>query len=502
MKRDFFAGSAFPSASIFVAAALVGGALQAPLAWSQPQSEEERRKGWGIPDRVDSAPVGMGAPGTIPGLAVPGAVGGGKVNSEIGITTPGVVVAAPQNGLQGIKGALSIVLTEIGQGTLTPQQAWTEKRLSPQDILQFLASGQRLTQDENNEKLQSELAGVLVAQAPETIKDPQKLAVLVRVALGRYYSSVGDVRVAEIAEELLRELDKKPKQADPWPELWGIIFLAQHHERTAKWQKAGETWERALTYQSNVNWWQAGVRIDAARAYKKTGTPENQQKAETLYSQVPKFGNGWDTIMSYYDHALPLIDAGKLEEAKAILSQDLQVKENPEVGLIAQNAWLASLAYRQGNLDEAMRYGQKVMQLGEKTNLPHESSRNLYALGRDVYLRAGGWKTQPIQSDVKEVIIKTNPLQPDKPLYARFRIKTYGDISVTATVDNPTIQVRVLPVDNWERDAVDAKQEESEVIIEIPIDFKKTQQRNILKLRRSSFEHSVTQVQILVTGTP
>ena len=60
----------------------------------------------------------------------------------------------------------------------------------------------------------------------------------------------------------------------------------------------------------------------------------------------------------------------------------------------------------------------------------------------------------------------TNPLHPDQPLYARFRIKTYGDTSVKATVDNPQVQVRVLPIDNWRREGLDAHEEEMEVIVQ------------------------------------
>lgn len=343
MKRDIFPGSAFPCASVFVAAAIVGAASQAPLAWSQPQSEEERRKGWGIPKRVDSAPIGMGAPGAITGLAVPGAVGGGKVHSEIGLIAP-IVVATPQNVLKGVQGSLSIVLTEIAQGTLTPQQAWNEKRLSPQEILQFLAGGQRLTQNEGNEKLQSELAGVLVQNVPERIQDHRQLPLLVRVALGRYYSSVGDVRAVAIAEALLRELDRKPKQADPWPELWGVILLAKYYRNTEQREKAAQTWERALTYRPDVGRWQASVRVDAARDYIKAGGDEHRKRAVQLFAQVAQYGEDFYTGLVSYDRASFLLEENKPQAAKELLLKDLESLSAPgdrmgPLWTLAQSHW-------------------------------------------------------------------------------------------------------------------------------------------------------------------
>ena len=80
--------------------------------------------------------------------------------------------------------------------------------------------------------------------------------------------------------------------------------------------------------------------------------------------------------------------------------------------------------------------------------------------------RLEGWKKQPIQTDTKEVVFQANPSQPNRPLYARFRIKTYGDTSVTASVDNPNIQARVLPVNNWQREGTNAQEEEMEVIVQ------------------------------------
>jgi hypothetical protein len=101
---------------------------------------------------------------------------------------------------------------------------------------------------------------------------------------------------------------------------------------------------------------------------------------------------------------------------------------------------------------------------------------------------------------VKELIIKTNPLQPDKPLYARFRIKTYGDTTVTATVDHPTIRVRVLPVNNWQKNKFEAFEEQSEVILEVPANYARLTipQNFTLKLQSATRVTDMTLISVVV----
>ena len=120
-----------------------------------------------------------------------------------------------------------------------------------------------------------------------------------------------------------------------------------------------------------------------------------------------------------------------------------------------------------GDLEATLHYSKVAFEAYKQADdVPAGLTRNLYDQARDLYNRSGGWKTQPIQTDTKEVVFQANPSQPDKPLYARFRIKTYGDTSVTVSVDNPQIQARVLPVNNWQREGLNAREEEMEVIVQ------------------------------------
>ncbi len=205
------------------------------------------------------------------------------------------------------------------------------------------------------------------------------------------------------------------------------------------------------------------LALEAARWSSGQGQKE---RANLLYQRIDGFNDGWHTMMARYDQASPLINAGELEEAKAILAPPINAKVHQWDGELAQTAWLASIEYQQGDLAKALELGKKLNDLVPIGQAPGGARGNLYEMGHDVYLRAGGWETQPIQTDTKEVIFQSNSSQPNQPLYARFRIKTYGDKSITASVVNSNIQARVLPVNNWQRDGLNAQEEEMEVIVQ------------------------------------
>lgn len=210
----------------------------------------------------------------------------------------------------------------------------------------------------------------------------------------------------------------------------------------------------------------AVLSLEAGRWLTQQG--KNEQAA-VFYKRIPEFHDGWHTFLGRDDQFQALISAGKLDEAKKLLSQPLDAVTQQSDVQVAQNALLASLAYQQGHMDEALRLGRKVKEAGESGQFSYGSSKDFYKMGCDIYLRAGGWKTEPLQCDVKEVVLKANPLHPDQPLYARFRIKTYGDQSVTATVDNPDVQVSVFPCYGYSDDLPEENAGQMEVVAHLSI---------------------------------
>ncbi len=418
----------------------------------------------GVAQRAPLAPVGVAPVGAGAGVVTAPAMGATPVGAVGGVKA------------SGVNTGLLLLIGQIADGQMTLDESWEKGLLDAPKVLQLLSQTQRFTEDTRNETMQHDLAGLLVRFAPESVAKPEKLSARVRVALCLYYADKGDARAVPLCEALIAEkLDGKqinqPLASNPdggSSSLWltSVISLARYYQNVGQWQQAGETWERALTFWQDASWWQAGVRVDAARAYKRTGTPKNQEKAAQLYAQVPSFGNAWDTVMARYDHALPLMDAGKLDEAQAILSQPLELGEHSEFGAIAQNTWLAQIAYRKGNLDNALRLSEIVVNTGKGVALTNAPVRGIYSIAQDLYARSGGWKKQPIQTETKEVIFEINPDEPNRTQYKRFRVKTYGDTSITVHVANPAFQVRILPLDTWRSDGLNPQEQEAEVLVE------------------------------------
>lgn len=363
-------------------------------------------------------------------------------------------------------------LAQIKAGTLSPEDAWQSGALTYDNIVDFFQAGAAewiINARQKDNGLHHALIVLLLAHEGERFKNLPSVPPYLRLWLADYYQSQGDSKCVEVAESILSQLPKPLTKEANWYDRMPLTFQAIErmgwfYDAVGQNKKCAQTWLRVADYCPRGGWWTGDMYLLSARALVKDG---QLAEAKKLRDQVPSVNNGWLSILAAYDEAQPLIDTGKLDEAKAVLLRPSGPETQQADFQIAQNAWLASVSYRQGRLDEAFRYGQKATEAGKQGSFSSDSVHNLYDMGHDVYLRAGGWKTQPIQCDVKEIVLKTNPSHLDQPLYARFRIKTYGDQSVTATVDNPAIQVRVLPVDNWQKNGLEAQEEEKEVVIQV-----------------------------------
>ena len=204
----------------------------------------------------------------------------------------------------------------------------------------------------------------------------------------------------------------------------------------------------------------ADVSLEAARWMMQNG---RVQEGKILYAKIPEYGNTFVSGMARLDQAKNLLDKGEQQLGGELL-RDIASSSTGKIQLVAR-VWLSSALYQQGDLDEAQQVAQQALP-SEPNAYQEGGNKELYIAARNVYSRAGGWKTQPIQTDTKEVVFQSNPSEPDKLLYARFRIKTYGDKSVSASVDNPNIQARVLLVNNWQREGMNAQEEEMEVVVQ------------------------------------
>lgn len=332
----------------------------------------------GVTQPAPVAAVGVKSAGEIAGVTTAPTTGSAPI-----VTAP-VVGAAAVGTVGGVRASgvntgLLLLLGQIADGQMTLEQAWDKGVLDAPKVLQLLSQTQRFTEDTRNETLQRDLAGLLVKLAPATVATPDRLSARVRVALCRYYADKDDARAVPLCEALIAEkLDGKqinqPLASNPDGGssnlyLNGVISLAKYYQNVGQWQKAGETWERALSFWQDVNWWQAGVRVDAARAYKRTEMPENQNKAAQLYALVPTFDNPRDTLMALYDQAYALIKDDQHKEARVLLQTPIEGANTAEVqvGLLS----LLSASYlKTGEVDLAQETAQRALDTYQTVSKP------------------------------------------------------------------------------------------------------------------------------------
>ncbi len=269
----------------------------------------------GVAQRAPLAPVGVAPVGAGAGVVTAPAMGATPVGAVGGVRA------------SGVNTGLLLLIGQIADGQMTLDESWEKGLLDAPKVLQVLGQTQRFTEDTRNETLQRDLAGLLVKLAPESVAKPEKLSARVRVALCRYYAGNGDARAVPLCEALIAEkldgkqinqpLGSNPDGGSSSLYLSSVILLAQYYQNVGQWDKAAETWERALTFWQDADWFQSSVRIEAARAYTTINQPE---KARALYSQVEQMSNTKFRGMAFYDQASSLIEEHPAQARDLILN--------------------------------------------------------------------------------------------------------------------------------------------------------------------------------------
>lgn len=472
-QRDQLTPAALPAAAS-VAVPQVG-----PMP---PQASEKARSSWPAPLQPQASPAVARAPmitlstGALSPIV---ATSPQTITLPTGATLPQMMTPAttavgalgtPSPVLDAAFVRSSGALGQIRAGVLSPAAAWQRGDLRAEDAVAFLQSGSNLWIDHESEsrrRLHHAFAEVLVRHASERLAPLSSVPPRVRLWMADYYGSRGDAHTLEVAESLISEF-QNPQGQKLAPGQMEMLYqvvqrLAWFYREQGQPEKAAQAWERLPELVGVPGWWKPDALLEAARLYTAAG---QEQTAKTLYAQVPQYGHGWFSVLSLYDQAQPLILAGKLEQARALLSRPLQLTSEQSNGQIAQNAWLASLVYQQGDLDAALLYGERVKEAAKAGPSTRASVNNLAQMGLDIYNRAGGWRKQPIQSETKEVIFEINPNEPNRTQYKRFRIKTYGDFTIKAMVAHPAVQVRVRPLINWQRSGLSTQEYQTEIILQ------------------------------------
>ncbi len=198
-------------------------------------------------------------------------------------------------GLSASAAKMPILVEKLRAHSLTPQQAWEAGDLEVPDLIYFLESLDRwggFTWDKDPD-LRRQMVALLVQHGQKQLQQPETLSPVVRLWLADYYGSIGDKRVLTLSESILRE-QKEPKKGEDALTFQALERMAWFYRDQGQHEKGAETWLRIPTLIPDQGWWQSDALIEAARAYSKGGKSE---EARRLYAQVPKFGDGWHTMV-------------------------------------------------------------------------------------------------------------------------------------------------------------------------------------------------------------
>ena len=172
-----------------------------------------------------------------------------------------------------------------------------------------------------------------------------------------------------------------------------------------------------------------------------------------------------------YDQASPLINAGKLDEAKALLSLPLEATSQELEGQVGQNAWLASLAYQQGNWEEAIQRSDtyiKSIESNREINILVKSHLNIITAQNILISR---WKENSIISSPKILKIN-NGSELSVSLPRKIAIRTFKNVPLTATSDDARIKVQMQDINNeifQGRQSLNRLYAEKQLVVEVNV---------------------------------
>ena len=404
----------------------------------------------GVTQPAPVAAVGVKPVGGVAGVVT------APVTDVAPVTATPASGAAAVGGLGGVKASgvntgLLLLLGQIAEGQMTLEEAWSKGLLDAPKVLQLLSQTQRFTEDTRNETLQRDLAGLLVRLAPQSVATPERLSARVRIALCRYYSSIGDARAVPLCEALIAEkLDGKqinqPVASNPdggSSSLWlsSVILLAQYYQNVGQWQTAGETWERALKYWQNVDWWQSGVWLDAARAYAHVNTSQGQSKSNFYYAKVQTSNNELFKSIASYDNAGSLLREGKNAEASQLVHQALQsTKEPVNRGILLMVS--AQANYAAGNFEQTQASAQAVLDEVAKTkDVDPVIGFDVVGPAAQALLKwSQRWQETPLLCNPKKLVRNLRFPQQEKVWKTRIKIRSFKAVPLTVSCNDSQVK--------------------------------------------------------------
>lgn len=219
----------------------------------------------------------------------------------------------------------------------------------------------------------------------------------------------GEENAGAAIESVLQQLGER----EPKAQRQLYASLARWHASYNRYAEAAQAQEKQLDFLSDPDS-RANISLEAARFYLKA---ENREKADQLYSQIPRYGYGWATGMALYDEATLLMQTGHPEQAQLLIENALQSKsvrgrysEQIEPTLLTT---LAFSQYRQGNLRAARRSAQAAQRKYRALQFPllGEGLQEQYQLALALPQWVARWSRNPFYVSASPLKVRAELLE-------------------------------------------------------------------------------------------
>lgn len=274
------------------------------------------------------------------------------------------------------------------------------------------------------------------------------------------YTGARDERAEPIYLRLLEQIKGEELRKREVPALYG---LHSYYLAMGRTEQAGDTLMSAPQYTTKLSVL-GNTPVEAARLYRVAGLNE---KAATAYALAEKSEFGWSAGMALYDQARMLMARGKHEEARKLLKKPVEgaYSQQVEVGLLSL---LGQSYYETGDFKEARRYSQLTIEHASSlTLLSNEGLEQLVFVARDTLKSIEQWEKQGVIVEPRELKVTVGPDQKSS-ITRRLRVRSFRDVSITASSDNPLIKVWVND-SGWAQENTNKTEKETEVIVEIAL---------------------------------
>jgi len=346
---------------------------------------------------------------------------------------------------------------QIKEERLTLQQAWDRKVLTPEVLVYAIGDGTLFEPERGpwNPGTEVHTAARLLEQyLPKSVESPNGWNTTAKLRLGQYFSWKIPARGTLFLEAALADFPPpKPGEAPgPFAEVGGILyFMSQHYMNLGEFGKAAETALKVDLY-TEIPEHRSNLYLQAARAYSASG---EKQKSSATYQKVIACGYGWATGHALSAMATEAFNDGKLEKGRALLKQPITGRnaEQIRVMLHYRLAWSYFItgewkAARQSANDAIAQY-QSL-----QDPIKFHGLESYTGQAKELIRKIDYWEPKPVRVDPAVLRLSATG---KTALHTMFTVKSYRELSLTATSTNPNITLKLVPKPAAMRDHNDTK---------------------------------------------